>query len=258
MPQHRRGESGGEVVERGDIYFVYRPKVRAAESADADTAGPQDVGGFYLVLQPEKGAARPIALGRRRLPDIASHERVWGFVETVARSPREIEAAFQAESYETKTRGERERPAARPAGEGVYAIVRRDGDMRLLWVLELPDSPGDVQASLNIPEEGSLAVSVKNPEAGHEEDETRPSAGAAPEYPDDLREVFRGRRFATEDPRLLDYEGAQIVFTGLRTKVDDADLSPEDESRESADTFAQLRMDRKQRAVAPLFKGDWG
>ena len=42
----------------------------------------------------------------------------------VTDSGEKIEQELQRETYETKTRGERLRPAARrPAGEGVYALV---------------------------------------------------------------------------------------------------------------------------------------
>jgi hypothetical protein len=41
----------------------------------------------------------------------------------VTNSGEKIEQELQRETYETKTRGERLRPAARPASEGVYALV---------------------------------------------------------------------------------------------------------------------------------------
>jgi hypothetical protein len=62
-----------------------------------------------------------------------------------------------------KTRGERVRPVARPAGEGVYALVRQGNKLRLVWALELPKNPGPVQKAFNIPEEASLAISIANP-----------------------------------------------------------------------------------------------
>lgn len=74
--------------------------------------------------------------------------------------------ALGEDHYDTKTRGERVRPAARPAGEGVYVLARTGSKMHLAYALELPDKPGPVQKQLNIEPEASFALSIKNPEKG--------------------------------------------------------------------------------------------
>src|SRR3546814_11753327 len=118
-----------------------------------------------MVLKPDgSDRYRMIVIGRKRMPDITEHERNWGFVETVARSAKDIEKALRRETYETKTRGERLRPAARAAGEGVYAIVNKDKDMHLAYALELPERPGAVQKALNIAPEAIFVPSDKNHE----------------------------------------------------------------------------------------------
>ena len=97
------------------------------------------------------------------------------------------------EVYETKTRGEQVQPEARPAGEGVYAIARHGDHTHLTYVLELPDGPGKVQRALNIEEEGSYIISVKNPDQpsprGVGLDEDRQA-----DFPKKLQGRFRGRR----------------------------------------------------------------
>jgi hypothetical protein len=120
----------------------------------------------------------------------------------------------------------------RAAGEGVYALLRVGGDMRLAWCLELPDEPGQVQRALNIPPEASLIVSIRNPEKP-----APPDARLDPErradYSDELQETFRGRKFASEEPRLLDVDWAQIVFVGARENAAEAydiDFQPADEA----------------------------
>ena len=120
-------DEGHEILERGNIYFLYRPKVQEADSEPDPAEGPGDVQNLYLVLKPQGGKFRLINIGRDRLPDIDRHERNWGFVEMIATSGKEIEEALREETYPTKTRGERLRPAARPAGEGVYATCGRGG-----------------------------------------------------------------------------------------------------------------------------------
>ena len=156
-----------EILEQGNIYFLYRPKVRPENEAERAQVGAEDIGdvqNFYIVLKPQGGRFRLINVGRKRLPDIGEHERNWGFVDMVADSGKEIEETLQRDTYETKTRGERIRPAARPAGEGVYALVREGSRTHLAWALELPKDPGRVQKAFKIPEEASLAVSIANPE----------------------------------------------------------------------------------------------
>ncbi len=46
----------------------------------------------------------------------------WGFVEEVSGRPEDVEDELDPRRDFTKTHGERGQPAARPAGEGVYAI----------------------------------------------------------------------------------------------------------------------------------------
>src|SRR5512147_1748146 len=115
-----------EIIERGDIYFVYRPKVEP-KGGKATVKGTGDVQRLFMVMHPEgKKKFRLTVLGRKHMPDVTRHERLWGFVDRVDRDARKLQKEFQAESYRTKTRGTRERPAARPAGEGVYSIVRHE------------------------------------------------------------------------------------------------------------------------------------
>ncbi len=243
MAKSSERDGAPEILEQGDIYFIYRPEVRPEGEGDEAAEGPGEVQNLYLVLKPQGGAFRLINIGRKRLPDIEGHERNWGFVELVAKSGKEVEAGLRRETYATKTRGERVLPAARPAGEGVYALLRTNGKMHLAWALELPEQPGEVQKAFNIPAQASLAISIKNPEKGGPRS-AQLSEEQKADYPQRLQKEFRGRRFATEDLRLLDYEGAEIIFIGARKNLSQAykiDLQLEDESEDSADMFRQLR-----------------
>jgi len=253
----RKTEAGHdeEIVEKGDIYFVYRPRVE-----ETDVEGLPEVQRFFMVLRPEGGGRIRLAvLGRKRLPDADRHERIWGFVDKVARTGSEIEAEFKEQHYRTKMRGERTLPAARPAGEGVYALVRRGRNLHLAYELELPERSGEVQDELNIPRQGAYVLSVKNPETA-----SPPGAGLPEEeeaqYPTSLQRRFRGRRFATPDVHLLDYEGAEFVLVGARTDPERAyglDIEAEHEDAEKADVFRQLKMSRREHPLAPLLKGEW-
>lgn len=243
------------VVERGDIYFVYRPRV-GKEAAE----GPADVQRFYMVLKPEGQARFRVAvLGRKRLPDAEEHERIWGFIESVVETGGAVEEEFKGHEYPTKTRGKRMLAAVRPAGEGVYVLLQRGRNLHLSYELELPRKPGEVQQELNIEPQAAYILSIKNPKAG-----SPPGAGlperAEPHYPKSLEREFRGRRFTAEDPHLLDYEGAEFIMVGARTDPEqayDIDIETEHETARNADIFRQLKMSQREHPIEPLIKGEW-
>lgn len=244
-----------EVLEEGDIFFLYRPRV---EKEDPSNVG--DVQRFEMVLRPHGGEhVRLLIVGRKRLPDTERHERHWGFVEAIADQAKDLETELREKSYDTATRGKRRQPAARPAGEGAYAITLEDGQMHLSYALELPKKPGEVQEAFRIAPEASYALSIKNPEKGkpanaglREEDEA--------DYPEKLQEEFRGRRFAREDVRLLDFEGAEFILIGARSDPEaeyGLDLGPEQEDYEHAEIIRRLRMVKSRHPIRPLLDGRW-
>ena len=245
-----------EVLERGDIYFAYRPKMDVESPRGID-----DVQRFYMILSPrEADRYRMIVIGQKKLPEVEGGERYWAFVDKVSRKADEVTRELGPEEYETKTRGERTRPAARPAGAGVYAIVRHGDHTHLAYVLELPTEGKDVQRALNIREEGSYIISVKNPEkpsprgAGLEEREEA-------KFPKRLQERFKERRFINVDPpEFMNHEGAELLFIGAAGDVSEVlciVLDAESESADSAEVFTDLRLDREQHPTAPLLTGGW-
>lgn len=244
-----------EVLEHGDIFFLFRPKTNENEPS-----GPGDVQRFYLALRPTGGSrVRLCVAGRKRLPDVDGHERVWGFVDMVTDDERKIERELREEHYDTKTRGEQEQPAARPAGEGVYVISLEDGQMHLSYELELPKKSGEVQRTFKIAPMASFALSVKNPEKGQPK-----GAGLGPkqkaDYPKRLQEEFRGRRFAREDVELLNYEGAEFILVGARRNPGaeyGIELDAKEENYESSDVKRRMRMAKSRHPIEPLVKGQW-
>src|SRR3546814_14719740 len=81
----KSGDGRMEMVEQGDIYFVYRPKVQEAPAEDEEAKpaeGIEDVERFYMVLKPDGGEHyRMVIIGRKRMPEVERHERNWGCVE---------------------------------------------------------------------------------------------------------------------------------------------------------------------------------
>ncbi len=111
-----------------------------------------------------------------------------------------------------------------------------------------------MQRELNIPLDGAFVLSVKNPEKP-----APPGVGLRePEeahYPAPLQREFRGRRFETEDPRPLDFEGAEFVLIGAHKDPEGAygiELEPEHD-----DPLRRLAMSDREWPVEPLLKGRW-
>jgi hypothetical protein len=243
-----------EILERGNIYFFYRPAV----GQDAPK-GLVDVQRFHFVLSPEgRELFRMITVGKKRLPEPDdAGQRFWGFVEKVGQSSgemvEELERGQMRDGFGTKR-------SARPAGEGVYALARHGNHTHLLYTLELPVEPDEVQRELHIEKQGSYLLSVKNPAAG-----SPPSVGLEEErkaeFPEELQERFGSRRFiALESPEFLDYEGAELLVMGSdEGPAEDleVDLKPECESEETANLFQELDIDRERHPVEPLLTGKW-
>jgi hypothetical protein len=243
------------VVEHGDIAFFYRPRVGVE---DVDELA--DVQRFLLVLAPERSPRqRTLVVGRKRLPDPREHERGWAFVADVTDDPAAVREELEGRAYETRTRGIRLQPPARPAGEGRYAIAEHDGHTHLAYVLELPRRPGPAQDAFRIRPEASYVVAVRNPRAP-----APAGTGLSPrqraDYPPELLERFGERRFTPlDDPRLLDYEGAEIVLIGAAEDVEaelGIRLDPEDERVETADVLQRLRIRPGELPSEPLERGE--
>ena len=246
-----------DILERGNVYFFYRPKVN-----ETDVEKKSEVQRFFMVLSPHgKRSYRLLVLGRKQLPQVHDGgQRHWGFVETVKHSGKQLRDELGPEEYETKTRGKQVRPEVRPAGEGVYALVEHEGHTHFAYELELPDKPQEVQEAFHIENEASYILSIKNP------DKPAPrGAGLSPErraeFPKKLKEAFRGRRFAEANPpEFLDQPGAEIMLIGAEEDVGKElgiDLNAPDEDATTAEIFNDLRLRKSEHPTRPLFEGHW-
>ncbi|NCC22405.1 MAG: hypothetical protein EOM26_08075 [Alphaproteobacteria bacterium] len=230
-----------DVLERGNIYFFYRPGVN-----EGSPEGKRDIQRFYMILRPD-GARhyRLCIIGRKFLPDIEKHQRFWGFIDDIKDDADELADDLGASG--------REHPA-RPAGEGRYKLAARHRGLHLVWALSEPEHPGAAQKDLNIPPEAAYVLSVKNPETGSPK-----SAGLSgdrkADYPEELQDEFDDRRFA-DNPEMLDYAGAQFVLIGSRENPEEKygmKLGDVDHD----EVFHDLRIDPAAQPVKPLFEGRW-
>jgi hypothetical protein len=240
-------------LERGDIFFFYRPRVDTMEVRSLE-----DVQRFFFILHPEPSTRfRRVIIGSKRLPRPDRHERAWAFVAEVAEGPPPLLDELRDTEYETKSGRRRVQPEARPVGEGRYTIVDHEGHSHLAYALEHPQQPGEAQRAMQIEPEASYIAAVRNP------DTPAPPglalSGRAPALPEHLRERFGDRRFAPLDtPEWLDYERVELVLIGaLRaaTRELGIDLDPEDERIHDADLFTDLRIRPGELPTEPLRTG---
>lgn len=245
-----------EIIEDGDIYLLYRPRV-----GDQRVESFKEVQRLLVVLHPWRGRRlRLLVVGRKRLPEIDGHDRFWAFVDEVVDRPERLRDALDAREYQTRTRGQRRQGPARPVAEGAYAIARHDDHTHLAYQLELPHQPGAAQHDLNIEPEASYVVTVKNPRAPSPPGVGRPGPGKA-HLPEELQRMFHGRRFAPLDPPVfLDHPGTEVVLIGATHDASrelDLDLDAEVERAARTSIFDDLRIGRTDRPVAPLVGGQW-
>ena len=252
-----QGNKDTEILERGNIYFCYRPKVEH-ESVEK----LKDVQQFYFVLAPHgKQSYRLIVIGKKRLPEVeGSSNNNWCYVETVTDDAKEIEQGLRKETYQTKTLGERVQPAARPVGEGIYEIVRHRGHTNLIYALELPEDLGEAQKSLGIKEEASYIITIKNPQGSSPQGTGLPAEEKA-DLPEHLQNLFEERRFVPADPpEFLDYPGTELILIGASGDVEEElgiELDPATETEDTAEILNDLRMRKSRHPIEPLFTGEW-
>jgi hypothetical protein len=244
------------ILERGDLFFFYRPRVETDRARGLD-----DVQRFFFVLEPDGPQRfRRLVVGRKRLPDPWERERTWVFVAEVAKRPEELQDELGRKVYETKMRGMRVQPEARPTGEARYAVVEHEGHTHIAYALELPRRRGEVQKALGIEREASFIAAVRNPDAPAPPGTGLPARERAA-FPKRLAEKFRARRFAPLDPpEFLDYEGAEIVLIGAAEDAErelGIDFDTQCEGLETADLVRDLHLRIGKDVPAEPLKGRW-
>jgi hypothetical protein len=258
-----------EILEQGDIYFFYRPKKGAEE-----VKGIEDVRRFFMVTAAEEEENnnkirlyRLFIIGKKSLPEVRktearASERYWARIGGIFKEPDELARELFSDEF-------RKGDAARPVGEGKYAIVRHhQNHTELAYILEMPKEPGEAQKELGIEKEASYIVSVINPK--------KPAASSTvdggkyltteeiPMYPEELLKGFNDSDIfvpLSRDTKLIDYQNAQILLTGAREGRDvikrdiGIEIIDEDETQQSADIFNKLNLRREQVPIRPLTEG---
>ncbi|KAI9927700.1 hypothetical protein ASPWEDRAFT_173345 [Aspergillus wentii DTO 134E9] len=219
--QEREDIVPSNILEKGIIYFFYRPRVNVSDPHDVS-----DVARSFFVLRPtplgavldgEQGSVEPGAncrlmiLPKKKFPT-SGRERDMGFVEKSGQSMKDLQEKFLAGGqYVTSTRGERTTQEAKPYAEGVYAITSTQRASHLAYILTIPEKLGDVQDSFGLRHRGSWIVQSKNPKYPGPSYAKLPKD---PEYPEHIREKFQDLRWVPLEPEFIDYPNAQFLMIG--------------------------------------------
>jgi hypothetical protein len=269
-------DNNEQIIENGDIFFFYRPKIETEEVKDIE-----DVQRFYMIMSQDISRIskdnknknkdknyRLFLLGRKKMPEIVkgkstSEERNWALNILCSSNPEEIHNELLSAEYSTKTKGKRRIAAAQPAGEGKYSIIKHDGHTELAYILEIPEVPGPTQTEFEIKKEASYIVSVKNPEIvipGYEVF-SKKDGGRKPNYPKHIRDKFgeNKRWINVDDSEILNYQNTQLLLIGARKRnVEEElgiDIDEEKENRNSADIFKELKIKKEEIPLQPFLKG---
>jgi hypothetical protein len=258
-----------EILEQGDIYFFYRPKKGAEE-----VKGIEDVRRFFMVTAPEEEENnnksrlyRLFIIGKKSLPEVRktearASERYWARVGGIFKEPDELARELFSDEF-------RKGDAARPVGEGKYAIVQHQNHAELAYILEMPKEPGEAQKELGIEKEASYIVSVINPKkpsasTGGRGAGSLPSTEEPVKYPEEvLKEFDETENFVSlaKDTKFIDYQNAQIILIGAREGRDvirsemGIEIAEESPLQQSADIFNKLKVRKEQVPIRPLTEG---
>jgi hypothetical protein len=248
------------ILEQGDIFFFYRPKVRSEKVESIE-----DIRRFFMVLAPEskdkKDLYRLLVIGKKSLPEIResearSSERFWARVGGIFDHPTQLTKELVSEEF-------REGDIARPVGEGKYAIINHSNHTELAFVLELPKEPGEAQKELGIEKEASYIITVINPKIPRS-GEHLPTTEKAPRYPESILKDFSdNENFVplSRNLKFIDYQNAQVILIGARkgkatlTQELGITVENENESEKSADIFTRLRIQKDKIPIKPLTQG---
>ncbi|BGP32905.1 hypothetical protein JCM10296v2_004690 [Rhodotorula toruloides] len=210
------------IIEKGHVYFIYRPKVEIDHPESLD-----DVQRFHLLVVPHGSKLhRLIAIGKKALPDASESTRpIWGQVVNVGEDMKALKEGLGPKTYETKTRGTRHQAGARVAASGAYVLYTVENYPKdsanesavyhtyFAYEIAVPHDMGEVQDALHIQHEGAFTLQVKNPEAPS----TNPAVGNQPaskhpQFPPEYKKLFHTKFIPASPPELLDYPGAELLL----------------------------------------------
>lgn len=194
------------VLEEGEIFFYFRPR-----TGSDDPEGESKR--FFMILHPmRKPSYRLIVLGKHHAPAIKGGvPRLRASIDRVMSSLEELRAELVPQEYRTGNRGQRIRPAALQAAEGIYAILKYNDNTHIIYALDHSVHGSGLLEEMGVAQEGGYTANVRNPDSAGTAD-----SGKHPDFPGHLRERFAGRDSIPVDPvDFLNEEGAELILTGV-------------------------------------------
>ncbi len=206
------------VLQKGSIYFFYRPKVQHSYAHSLD-----DVQGLLMVFKPiDLNKYIILRIGKKRLPEATSY---FAFVEKVCGTVDDLKDQFKGEDYKTSTEGERKISAAQCVGEGKYLFLSHEQHTHLCFQLTDFDKANILQREFHLTPQADYLISVKNPRTSSPTGAGLPSQEKAT-YPLNLQNNFGDYRFIPlTSPEFLNYEGAEFILIG-KNKSDIEEENP--------------------------------
>ncbi len=141
----------------------------------------------------------------------------------------------------------RHTPPATPIAEGVYAITSTGRESHLAYHITIPKPLGEVQNGLGINEKGSYVVTVKNPTVSAPRNVSLPKGA---DYPEHIMKKFRGLRWITLEPELLDYENTQFLLIGEGTGYDKATEEQDEDKKDGNKETPAEEMEKLEDEVS--------
>ncbi|WP_010299694.1 hypothetical protein [Candidatus Odyssella thessalonicensis] len=196
------------VLQKGNIYFFYRPKVQHLFAHTID-----EVQGLLLVFKPvDLNKYIIVRVGKKKLPEDSPY---FAFVEKVCSSLEDLKEAFKEEHYETSTQENKDVGAAQCVGEGKYLFLDHEQHTHLCFQLTNMAAASDLPKEFHLTPSGDYLISVKNPQKSSTAG--LPSQEKAT-YPLGLQNNFGDYRFIPlNSPEYLNYEGAEFLIIGKNT-----------------------------------------
>src|SRR5215212_1922789 len=142
------------ILQSGNIYFFYRPKV---ENSSNHKEGVQR---FFFVLQPQsQNKYHLLIVGKKQLPPTEKNN-YFLFLEAIKNNQEELLSALGEKHYSTKTRGERTVPVSHCLGIGKYLLVSHDNHTHFIYRLTNPSQIKEIQKEFNLQKEDDYLISI--------------------------------------------------------------------------------------------------
>lgn len=238
------------IIERGHIYFLYRPKVGVA----GDVKNMVDVQKLIMILAPSilGQKNRLLLFPKKKLPKLDSNQRRMAIIDIVSMNMDDLSDALKSSSYRTKTRGTHSIPPARLLGRGSYLITHHEKDNtgRLLYALDHPPEITPVQKLFNIEQCGHYIIALKNTDVLLHKHEV----------PYSLLDKYEGVNFIPIDnSQLLNVENSQIILIAGSKDIkhitggeEIIERSKQESEADIEQLFKELHLSKSENPSEPL------